>query len=404
MQFLFIHQNFPGQFRHLAKTLSQDPKHTVVALGQQQAPGLPGVRLIRYQTKRAPAKTTHRYVLPLEAGILAGQAVAEQLIKHQQQGFNPDVVIAHPGWGESLFVKDIFPHARLIHFCEWFYRADGADIGFDAAYPVTLDDRARIRSKNALHLLALDACDIGIAPTHWQKSRFPQEYQSKIQVIHEGVDTDQAKPDANASFTLPDGRVLTTQDKVVTYVARNLEPYRGFPQFIRALAQLQQQRTDFNTLIVGGNDVSYGSKPKDAPNWREKMLAEVKLDPSRTHFLGKLPYQQYLKVLQISTAHVYLTYPFVLSWSLLEAMSAGCCVIASDTAPVREVIRDGEHGYLTDFFDQTAMVNQLTMALADSSNALSVRLNARNKVADEFPIAMGSNLWVQQLIETKGWS
>ncbi|PHV10541.1 glycosyltransferase family 4 protein [Chitinimonas sp. BJB300] len=397
MQVLFLHQNFPGQFRHLAKALSQDPQHTLVAIGQQQAPGLPGVRLIRYQPKRAPAKTTHRYVLPLEAGILAGQAVAEHLIKLQQQGFTPDVVIAHPGWGESLFVKDIFPHARLIHFCEWFYHAEGADIGFDPAYLVTLDDRARIRSKNALHLLALDACDIGIAPTQWQKSRFPDEYQAKIQVIHEGIDTDQAKPDADASFTLPDGRVLTTQDKVITYVARNLEPYRGFPQFIRALAQLQQQRSDFHTLIVGGDDVSYGSKPKDAPNWREKMLAEVQLDPSRTHFLGKLPYQQYLKVLQVSTAHVYLTYPFVLSWSLLEAMSAGCCVVASDTAPVREVIRDGENGYLTDFFDQTALVNKLAAALADSSHVQSVRVNARNKVVDEFSIQIGNTKWIQAI-------
>ncbi|MBY0444126.1 MAG: glycosyltransferase family 4 protein, partial [Burkholderiales bacterium] len=328
------------------------------------------------------------YVKPLESGVLAGQAVVEVLLDLKKQGFTPDVVIAHPGWGESLFVKDVFPHARLIHYCEWYYAVEGADAGFDPAYPLSLDDRARIRSKNALQLLALEACDLAIAPTNWQKSRFPTEYQNKIEVIHEGIDTSQAKPDLDARFILANGRSLTQQDPVLTYVARNLEPYRGFPQFMRALELVQQQHPTVQTLIVGGDEVSYGSKPKAAANWREKMLAEVNTDPVRTHFLGRLPYQEYLKILQISSAHVYLTYPFVLSWSLLEAMACGCSIIASDTAPVREVIRHGENGMLVDFFDEQLIKEKILMLL--KSNKVHQNLIG----FENYTINFGVQAWV----------
>ncbi|GLR13423.1 glycosyl transferase family 1 [Chitinimonas prasina] len=394
MRVLFLHQNFPGQFRHLARAVAADPANQVIALGQQKAPGMPGVRMLRYQPKRQAHPSTHRYLHGMENAVLAGQAVAEVLARLKQQGFSPDVIIAHPGWGEALYVKDIYPQARVIHFCEYYYHAEGADAGFDPAFPLSLDDRARIRSRNALHLLNLEQCDLAVAPTAWQKSLHPQAYHDKIQVIHEGVDTDVAKPDPVARFTLPDGRVLSRHDKIVTYVARNLEPYRGYPQFIHALAQLQRQRSDVHALIVGGDDVSYGSKPKDAANWRAKLTAEVALDPSRTHHLGKLPYQDYLKVLQISSAHVYLTYPFVLSWSLLEAMAVGCCVVGSQTAPVAEVLRHGENGWLVDFFDRDALVAQLQTVLDDPQAQTALRKQARAEVVAGYGIGAGNAAWL----------
>ena len=385
---LFIHQNFPGQFRHLAVHLAQQADYRVLALGQKKAPGLTGIKLIRYTPKRPPAKSTHHYVKSLESGILAGQAVVEILLELKRQGFCPEVVIAHPGWGESLFVKDVFPQARLIHYCEWYYSSEGADVGFDPAYPVTIETKARVRSQNALQLLALEACDMGVSPTHWQKSRFPAEYQYKIQVIHEGIDITQAKPNLDAKVNLADGRQLSRQDPVLTYVARNLEPYRGFLQFMRALEIVQQQHPTVQTLIVGGDGVSYGSKPKDAANWREKMLREVSIDPHRTHFLGKIPFQQYLNVLQISSAHVYLTYPFVLSWSLLEAMACGCNIIASDTAPVREVIRHGENGVLVDFFD----VQAIGMLIGGQLNQQKEVINEKI-ILEKFCCNRGLNLY-----------
>jgi len=329
----------------------------------------------------------------MEEAVLSGQASAEVLIKLKRKGFNPTVVIAHPGWGESLFVKDVFPDCKLIHFCEWYYRSDGADAGFDPAYPLTIDDRARIRCKDAHHLLALDMCDIAVAPTHWQKAQFPNAYQDKIQVIHEGIDTQLAKSDPDARFVLTDGRELTRQNPVITYVARNLEPYRGFPQFMRALQQIHAQHPTVETLIIGGDGVSYGRSPPVAANWREHMLGEVRIDPVRTHFMGKLPHARYLQALQISRAHVYLTYPFVLSWSLLEAMACGTPIIASNTAPVREVIQDGKHGTLVDFFDEAALATAVLTRLRNGH----LGMTASSHLEDAYRKEHGVDRWCQLL-------
>jgi glycosyltransferase involved in cell wall biosynthesis len=324
----------------------------------------------------------------MEAATLHGQAVARVLLEMKKKGFTPDAVLAHPGWGESLYVKDVFPDARLVHYCEWYYNAEGADLGFDPEFPITFDDRARIRTWNALHALNLTQCDAAVTPTHWQKSRHPEIFHPKITVQHEGIDTEQLGPDPNAVITTPNGTVLKAGDPVVTYVARNLEPYRGFHIFMRALEKLQQQHKTVHALIVGGDEVSYGKRPKDAKHWREKMLREVKLDPTRTHFLGKLPRAQYIKVLQVSAAHVYLTYPFVLSWSLLEAMACGANIVASDTAPVREVIKHGENGLLGGFFETNQLVSSLSESLSSGHTAVHRRTLARQD-ANDFSFARG---------------
>jgi len=378
MRVLVIHQNFPGQFGHLVTAWAQRPGWDVRALARETAPGLPGFDgLLRYKLARAPHTQQHGYLRQMEAATLHGQAAARAMLKLRHDGFVPDVILAHPGWGETLFAKDVYPAARLVHLCEWYYDADGADLGFDPEFPLSFDDRARVRTWNALHTLNLTHCDAAVSPTQWQRSRHPAIFQPKIGVQHEGIDTEGLAPDAKAAVKTRSGAVLKAGDPVITYVARNLEPYRGFHVFMRALERIQKQDKTCHALIVGGDSVSYGKRAKDAPNWREKMLREVKLDPARTHFTGKLPRAQYLRVLQVSAAHVYLTYPFVLSWSLLEAMACGVAVIGSDTAPVREVIRDGENGRLVPFFEPNAIAEAVVQGVHSPSASQLLRDGAR---------------------------
>lgn len=380
MRLLVIHQNFPGQFAHLVRAWAQRPGWEVRGLGRDTAPGLPGFgALTRYRLARAPHATQHPYLRQMETATLHGQAAARAMFTMRQHGFVPDVILAHPGWGETLYAKDVFPDARLIHLCEWYYNAEGADLGFDPEFPMSFDDRARIRTWNALHTLNLTNCDAAVSPTHWQRSRHPEIFQPKIVVQHEGIATDQLGPDPQATLTTPSGVVLKAGDPVITYAARNLEPYRGFHVFMRALEQIQRAHPHCHAVIVGGDGVSYGRKPKDAPNWREQMLREVALDPTRTHFLGKVPRADYLRVLQVSAAHVYLTYPFVLSWSLLEAMACGACIVASDTAPVREVIEDGRNGMLVGFFDATEVAKKVLETIESRSSARELGLEGRRR-------------------------
>jgi glycosyltransferase involved in cell wall biosynthesis len=376
MRLLVLHQNFPGQFGHLVHAWAQRPGWDVRALGRDTAPGLAGFDgLTRYKLARSMHSHQHPYLRSMEAATLHGQAVVRTLLEMKKKGFKPDAVLAHPGWGESLYVKDVFPDTRLVHFCEWYYNAEGADLGFDPEFPLTFDDRARIRTWNALHALNLTHCDAAVTPTHWQKSRHPEIFHPRITVQHEGIDTDHLGPDPTAWIKAPNGTVLKVGDPVVTYVARNLEPYRGFHIFMRALEKLQARHKTVHAVIVGGDDVSYGKRPTDAKNWREKILCEVKLDPTRTHFMGKLPRARYVKLLQVSAAHAYLTYPFVLSWSLLEAMACGANIVASDTAPVHEVIKHGSSGVLVPFFD----VDRVARAMAESLGACSASASRRER-------------------------
>jgi glycosyltransferase involved in cell wall biosynthesis/DNA-binding CsgD family transcriptional regulator len=381
MRVLVIHQNFPGQFGHFVRAWSRRPGWDVRALGRDTAPGLPGFdKLTRYTLARKVRDDQHPYLRQIEASTLHGQATARAMLQLRASGFTPDVILAHPGWGETLFAKDVFPNARLVHLCEWYYGAEGADLGFDPEFPLSFDDRARIRLWNAQHALDLTQCDAAVSPTHWQRSRYPAILRPKIVVQHEGIDTATLGPNASATITTPSGVVLKASDPVITYVARNLEPYRGFHVFMRALERIQRADPRCHALIVGGDEVSYGKRPQGAANWREKMLAEVKLDPARTHFMGRIPKAQYVRVLQLSAAHVYLTYPFVLSWSLLEAIACGAPIVASDTAPVREVIRDGRNGRLVNFFDVNAMAERVLDMLRACGEQVTLRRQAREDV------------------------
>ncbi|MGC4060481.1 MAG: glycosyltransferase family 4 protein [Aquabacterium sp.] len=390
---LLVHQNFPGQFRRIGHSWAQVPGREVIGLGRRTAPGMQSVRWIPYDLAREPAKVQHPYLRQMEDAVLHGQAAARVMLKLRQQGWRPDAILAHPGWGETLYAKDIFPDARLIHFCEWFYGTPGSDTGFDPEFPINFDALTKLRTWNALHTLNLTNCDVGVSPTQWQRSRHPGIFLPKIQLAHEGIDTELLRPDPGAQFTLPNGHVVQAGDPVITYVARNLEPYRGFHIFMRMLAIVQKAHPRCHAIIVGGDGVSYGHKPADAANWREKMLGEVRLDAARTHFMGKVPYEAYRKVLQVSAAHVYLTYPFVLSWSMLEAMASGCLVIGSRTGPVQEVVTDRENGLLVDFFDTAAMAERVGEALENQASLQALRARARAHAQAHYSFKAGEQAY-----------
>ncbi len=376
----------PGQFRHLIAALAREGTHRVLCLGKRTGFAQAGVGRISYEVPD-PAAPAHPFLAATEAAVRHGQQVAHICARLAREGLRPDVVLAHPGWGESLYVKDVFPSVPLLHYCEWYYRAHGADVNFDPAEQQTLDGNARTRTLNAHLLLALAACNWGVAPTEWQKRQHPPEFQGKISIIFDGIDTDAARPDASARFVLPNGRTLAPGDEVLTYAARSLEPYRGFPHFARALPALLRRRPALQVVVLGGDQVVYGLKPPGGGSWREAMLAELDLDPGRVHFLGQIPYADYLRLLQVSAAHVYLTVPFVLSWSMLEAMACGALVIGSATPPVEEIITDGRNGLLVNFFDAAALAGRIGEALDDRARMQPLRQAARATVLRDYALS-----------------
>jgi glycosyltransferase involved in cell wall biosynthesis len=381
MRFLFVHQNFPGQYRHLAAHLAAQPGNQVAAVGekgnllrQEGRPGLPGVRMMGYEMP--PAGEGDRFTAPVVKAIQRGKRVAAGALHLRKSGFRPDVIFAHNGWGEALFLKDVFPDARVLLYCEFFYNARGGDTAFDPEFPPSAEQVLRLRVMNAPLLMALDAADWGVAPTRWQKRQFPRAHAGRISVIHDGIDTDEAKPGTG-----------TRDGELITFAARNLEPYRGFHSFMRAIPEIQKRRPGARIAIVGGDEVSYSLRLREGETWRARLLRELegKIDLSRVTFTGRLPRRQYLELLQKSAVHVYLTYPFVLSWSMLEAMAAGCLVVGSRTPPVEEVIRDGENGLLADFLSPEAIAARVDEALAMKDSRL-LRERARATVIERYDL------------------
>lgn len=389
MNILFIHQNFPAQFKFLAPALVRQG-HVVHALCMRQpshAGQWQGVQVHTYKAERGSGADIHPWVKDFETKVIRGQACWEAAQALKAQGFVPDVIIAHHGWGESIFLKDVWPHAKLGIYCEFFYNQHGADAGFDPEFPVREQGNAnRLRLKNLNNLLHFDDADAGISPTHWQASTFPEPFRNRITVVHDGIDTQAVAPNPAVRLTLKTSAgqqiSLSRQNEVVTFVNRNLEPYRGYHVFMRALPELLRRKPQARILIVGGDDVSYGARPEGGRKWKDIFASEVRpqisdADWSRVHFLGTVPYQYFIPLLQLSSVHVYLTYPFVLSWSLLEAMSAGCAIVASDTKPLHEVIRHDETGRLVNFFDPAELAQQVCALLDDPAARQRLGANAR---------------------------
>jgi len=388
MKVLFVHQNFPGQYRHVAPALAARGDE-VIGLGENPAQALPGVKHLRYKAPPAANEKTHRCLRRLEAATYRGQQVARAALQLQTTGFTPDIICCHPGWGEGLFLRDVWPQAHMLFYYEYYYRTEGGDVGFDPpGATVGVDDAARVRLLNANHLLCLQASDWGHTATQWQASRFPRWARAKLSVVHEGIDTGLIRPLPDPHVTLPDGRVLRRGDEVVTFIGRGLEPYRGFLPFMRALPEILSARPAAQVILVGGDEPHYGGSPPQGGTWKQVMLAELgdRLDLSRVHFTGKIPHAGLQSVLGVSAAHVYLTYPFVLSWSMLEAMANECLVIGSATPPVEEVIEHERNGLLVDFFSPARIAAAVIEALAHPDRYRALREAARQTVVERYDL------------------
>lgn len=406
MNILFVHQNFPGQFLHLAPALVARG-HQVAALTDAKNDRAASVPIHRYRSPDPPSdRAALRLAAPFaeatERGLRAARAAQALRDRH---GLVPDLILGHAGWGETLFLQQVWPAARLLVYAEFYYAARGLDVGFDPEFGPVTDDRAfGVVARQAHHALALAQADAALAPTRFQAGTFPSGLRDKITVIHDGIDTDRLRPDADARLTLPDGTPLRAGDEVVSFVNRNLEPYRGFPTFLRALPNVLAARPGARAVIVGGDGVSYGGPPPGGGTWKDAILAEVggALDLGRVHFTGRLAYADFVRLMQVTRVHCYLTVPFVLSWSLLEAMSAGALIVASRTPPVEEVITDGVHGHLVDFPNPRALAATLIRALADPGAGVPLRRAARARILAEYDLRRISLPRLVDLVERVG--
>lgn len=390
MKILFVHQNFPGQFLHLAPALAARG-HQVSALTDET-------------NARTSAITTHRYRKPdprpapeaarlgttftemTDRGLRAARAARQLRDRH---GYVPDVIFGHSGWGETLFLKDIWPEARLLVYAELYYAARGLDVGFDPEFGTVTDARAfGVTARQGHQALAMAQADAALSPTAFQAATFPACFRDKITVIHDGIDTERLRPNPSAELVLPSGVPLRAGDEVLSFVNRNLEPYRGYHSFMRALPAVLSARPRAQVVIVGGEGVSYGGAPAGGGSWKSLYLDQVRdrIDLSRVHFTGRIPYADFVSLMQVSRVHCYLTVPFVLSWSLLEAMSAGALVVGSRTAPVEEVIADSETGHLVDFFDTGEIAARLIACLAQPEAQAPIRAEARQRITESYDL------------------
>ncbi len=389
MKLLFVHQNMPGQYREMIQWLAAQGGHELVFLTQRKdPPNIPGVTTIRYRPHHVPAKDAYGLSKVWEeaTGAGFGAAMAARRLE-REEGFKPDIVLGHTGWGELLFFKQIWPDVPILGFFECFYLTEGGPVGFDPQDQVTDHTPFLLHARNAVPFANIQIVDQGTTPTLWQRDTFPASFHDRMYVCHDGIRTDQLLHNRKAKLGLGRlGRDLTRDDEIFTYIARNMEHTRGFHIFMRALPEIQKHRPNARVLILGGNDASYGKKSGHHGGLRGEMEEEVGhlIDWDRVHFLGHVPYSRFCDVINLSRCHIYLTMPFVLSWSLLEAMSMQATVVASDVPPVREAVTHGETGLLVDFFDHKALADQVIDVLANPRAHAHLGPAARASVVDRY--------------------
>jgi len=411
LKILFIHQNFPGQYKHLAPALAAAGHECRALTLRAKEPGVwQGVELVPYRLRARKAQAVHPWLVDLDTKVTRAEACYRAARQMRDAGYAPDLILAHHGWGEPMFLRDLWPGARLALYCELYHEAGYPHLNFDPEFstPDPELDPLRIRLKNLNNHLHFPQAHAGISPTRFQADTFPPEFRDRIRVIHDGIDTGQSRPDPDVTLTLKGHPPLSRADEVITFVNRNLEPYRGYHVFMRALPQILRNRPRARVIIVGGDEVSYGAQPPKGTTWKAHFRDEVRpqipdADWARVHFVGRVPHDQFTHLLQLSRLHVYLTYPFVLSWSLLEAMGCGAAVVASDTAPVREVIRHGETGHLANFFDREALVAEICGLLDDAEARARLGAAARDLVVGQYDLkshCLPAQLaWVEEVMD-----
>ncbi|MET0273422.1 MAG: glycosyltransferase [Phenylobacterium sp.] len=397
---LFVHNNFPAQFRDLAETLVARGV-PCAAVGGEAAPGVEGVRIARYSLGRGSTPGLLPLAVRAEADLIRGSAALKGAQFLKEQGFDPAVIVGHPGWGETVLLEEAFPDARYVLFSEFFYHGRGLDIDFDTEFqPLTEEAVLLGKSKNAVMALALTDADALVAPTEFQASQLPSIFAPRVRVIHEGIDVDAIWPTPAEPFALPDDRIIWPGTPVITHINNNMEPLRGLHIFARALPRLLAEVPDAQVLIIGQESKrAYGGTAPDGLTWKDVCFRGVEADPDRVHFLGKVPHAQMLAALRLSTAHVYYTYPFVLSWSLTEAMASGCYIIGSDTPPLHDAIVDGVSGRLLPFFDVDALSQAMIDACRNPGASAAMRAAAREAAVAKFSRKTGREAWLSLLRE-----
>jgi len=402
---LIVHQNFPGQFPHIADALLKRGDK-VAAIGGKTARARPGVDFRRWSTNRGTTQGIFEQAVRAEADMIRGTAAAGVAHQLKQDGFVPDVIIGHPGWGETLYLKEIWPSARIILFGEMMYRSHGSDLNFDPEFgPENLTRNLRSHAKNATQALSYAYADKIVCPTRFQAASFPPVLRQNIRIVHEGVDISHAERRVDARIKLSNGRVLDGSTPIITFVNRTFEPLRGFHIFMRALPEVLTTCPEAEVLMIGGSAPSgYGGTSPNGKDWTSWMLDELgdQLDRSRVHFVGKVPHAQMIDAFSISRAHVYYTYPFVLSWSLVEAMAAECTIIASDTAPLHDAITNGVEGVLLPFFDVPLLSATLVRAICEPEAFAGMGQAARKRALEGFDQARGTAAWLALIDEVIG--
>lgn len=403
MKCLLVHQNYPGQFKFLGPALAAaghqiTSTRLVNAKGHENELGSPqnlaGVEVHQYIAPRSSTLSIHPWALDFETKVIRGHALFARAKELRAQGLNPNLILAHPGWGEALFLQQVWPKAKLAIFCEWFYRAQGLDVGFDPEFGPPSDDiLCGLTVKNLSYLAAMQWAAGGLAPTLWQANTYPSDFRKKMVVVHDGIDTQVIRP-ASEELPWPDFLAragVPAYAPLVTFINRNLEPYRGYHSFMRALPQMLAGNAELHVAMVGAEGKGYGAAAPQGKTWRQVYEAEVfgqlsDQQIARVHYLGKLPHDQLVRLYQTSTVHVYLTYPFVLSWSMLEAMSAGCPVVGSQTGPVQEVIANGDNGLLVDFFNPSALADAVLGLVSNPERRKTLGQNARQTIVDRYDL------------------
>lgn len=388
MHVLFVHKNFPAQFGYIARHLVKAHGFECTFVSQRPPGDAGGVRRIQYRLRGAANRQTHFCSRSFENFTWHSHAVYDAMKSHPE--VKPDLVVGHSGFGSTLFLADLYD-CPIINYFEWYYHAGGADFDFRPEFPSHELMALRARSRNAMLLADLENCATGYCPTQWQRSQMPEVYQHKLRTLFDGIDTslwrpdrlDPSQPRKIGDRTVPPGM------KIVTYVSRGFESLRGFDIFMKVAKRICDRRKDVVFACVGSDRVCYGGDLQHVKerSFREHVLANDEYDLERILFLGTMPTNQLADLLNLSDLHIYLTAPFILSWSLMNSLSCGCTVLASDTEPVREMIDHGRNGLLAPFFDVDGLVAQAMQVLDDPAAFQALGTAGADMIRERYSLA-----------------
>lgn len=380
LRIVFAHTNYPAQFGMLGDWLSGEGCEVVFITQREGASRVNSpVRIVECRNHREVTKDVHRYARGFEKAAITGQAFARAAVDLAKEGFRPDLVMAHAGWGAGAFLKDVWTGAAYVPYFEWYYQYPPVDRLWSDPPENPVEGRAYNRARNSTLWLDFSGADAALCPTEFQASQFPDTYRRRLTVMHDGLDTDLHSP-GDRSRDILSRWGIPEDAEVLTSITRGMEPHRGFPEIMRAIARLQKERPRLHAIVGGEDRVAYGAKLPEGDSWKKRMLAELDLDHSRLHFIGLLSRPDMVRTLRASDVHTYLTVPFVLSWSLLDSMSCGCLIVASDTEPVREFMDDNRTGLLVPMHDAEALAARIAFALDEGSNLEPIRERARARI------------------------